>query len=416
MEQVEVQNEAGRLSAVNRYDVLDSPPDGAFDRITALAARYFDVPIAIVSVVDEDRIWFLSHHGSDTTETAREPGLCASAILQHEPWIVENAAVDARTLANPLVAGDLGLRFYAGIPLTTDDGFNLGTLCVIDQQPRRFSREDSAALEDMARIVMDELELRLAARRVVDQEHELRDQAERTAQTLQASLLPPTLPRIPGATIASLYLPAAADEVGGDFYDAFQLEDGAWALVIGDVSGKGSKAAAVTALARNAVRTASLTGSGPAEVLALVNRAMLIGRDEAKVDSFCTVLIAYLHASVDGFTVTVGSAGHPPVLVLRADGEAEEVGSSGPPLGWHREAEFATCDVVLKSSDALVLYTDGLSEARSEGTLVGVEGIITGLNRKGEGADVLAERLIEKLSSDAVATADDAAAIVLTVH
>lgn len=413
----QVENEAERLSAVRRYDVLDTPPDGAFDRITALAARYFDVPIAIVSVVDEDRIWFMSHHGLEATETGRDPGLCASAILQHQPWIVENAAVDARTLANPLVAGELGLRFYAGVPLTTDDGFNLGTLCVIDQQPRRFSREETAALEDMARIVMDELELRLAARRVIDQEHELRYQAERTAQILQASLLPPTLPRIPGATIASLYLPAAADVVGGDFYDAFQLADGAWAIVIGDVSGKGPKAAAVTALARNAVRTASLTGSGPAEILAIANRAMLIGGNEAQVESFCTVLIAYLHASVDGFTVTVGSAGHPPALVLRANGEVEElVGSSGPPLGWYGEAEFATCEAVLKGSDALVLYTDGLSEARTEGTFVGVEGIIESLKGEGKGADVLAERLADILSSDAVAAADDAAAIVLTVH
>ena len=413
----QVENEAERLSAVRRYDVLDSPPDGAFDRITALAARYFDVPIAIVSVVDEDRIWFMSHHGLEATETGRDPGLCASAILQYQPWIVENAAVDARTLANPLVAGQLGLRFYAGVPLTTDDGFNLGTLCVIDQQPRRFSSEETAALEDMARIVMDELELRLAAHRVIDQEHELRHQAERTAQILQASLLPPTLPRIPGATIASVYLPAAADVVGGDFYDAFRLADGAWAIVIGDVTGKGPKAAAVTALARNAVRTASLTGSGPAEILAIANNAMLIGVSEAQVESFCTVLIAYLHASLDGFTVTVGSAGHPPALVLRANGEVEElVGSSGPPLGWYGEAEFATCEAVLKGSDALVLYTDGLSEARTEGTLVGVEGIIKRLKGEGKGADVLAERLADILSSDAVAASDDAAAIVLTVH
>lgn len=407
--------ETGRLLAVKRYDVLDSPPDGAFDRITALAARYFDVPIAIVSVVDEERIWFMSHHGVDATETGRDPGLCASAILQYEPWIVENALVDARTLANPLVAGDLGLRFYAGVPLTTEDGHNLGTLCVIDQQPRQFTSEETAALVDMARIVMDELELRLAVRRVVDQEHELRDQAERTAQTLQSSLLPPSLTDIPGAAIASLYLPAEADEVGGDFYDLFQLEDGGWALVIGDVSGKGPEAAAVTALARNAVRTASLTVSEPREILALANRAMLIGRSEELVESFCTLLIAYLQASEEGFEVKVASAGHPAALVLRANGEHEEVAGGGPPLGWFRDAEFATREEVLRGGDALVLYTDGLTDARSEGMLIGVDGIIHALNRNGEDAVVLAKRLVDTLSSGAVTTSDDVAALVLSV-
>ncbi|MBA2443995.1 MAG: GAF domain-containing protein, partial [Nocardioidaceae bacterium] len=119
-----------RLAAVRRYDVLDTPPDDAFGRITALAARLLDVPIAIVSIVDADRIWFKSHHGVDVDQIDREPGLCASAVLQYGPWVVEDASVDPRTLAHPLVAGDFGLRFYVGIPLTTHDGYNLGTLCV----------------------------------------------------------------------------------------------------------------------------------------------------------------------------------------------------------------------------------------------------------------------------------------------
>ncbi len=159
-------NEQARLEAVRRYDVLDTPPDGAYDRITAVAARHFGVPIAIVSIVDSDRIWFKSHHGLEVEEVDRDPGLCASAILQGAPWVVEDAAADLRTLANPLVAGNAGFRFYAGVPLTTHDGFNLGTLCVIDYEPRRLSEEETAMLSDMAAIVVDQLELRLAARRL----------------------------------------------------------------------------------------------------------------------------------------------------------------------------------------------------------------------------------------------------------
>lgn len=160
-------NEAERLEAVRRYNLLDTPPDGAFDRITALAARLFAVPVAIVSVVDTDRIWFKSHHGTDVEQIARDPGLCASAILQEDAWVVSDARADPRTLANPLVAGEFGLQFYAGVPLHTREGHNLGTLCILDREPRDFTDEDVRTLEDLAAIVMNDLELRLESQRTL---------------------------------------------------------------------------------------------------------------------------------------------------------------------------------------------------------------------------------------------------------
>ena len=162
-------NERERLAAVRRYDVLDTPPDGAFDRITALAARLFDVPISIISIVDHDRIWFKSHHGIDATEIGRDPGLCASAVCQLEPWVVEDASIDVRTIDNPLVAGELGLRFYLGVPLTTADGFNLGTLNVIDVEPRAVTDAQIETLRDLAAVVVDELEVRLAVNRTLEE-------------------------------------------------------------------------------------------------------------------------------------------------------------------------------------------------------------------------------------------------------
>ena len=161
--------EVQRMAAVTRYEVLDTPPDGAFDRITALAARRFGVPISIISIVDHDRIWFKSHHGIDVTEIPREPGLCASAILSSDPHLLPDASADPRSLANPLVAGDFGLRFYAGVPLTTDDGHNLGTLCVIDKVARPIDQGQIDDLKDLASLVVDQLELRMAARRAVAQ-------------------------------------------------------------------------------------------------------------------------------------------------------------------------------------------------------------------------------------------------------
>lgn len=160
-------DETRRLAAVRRYDILDTPPDGAFDRITALAARRFGVPISIISIVDEDRIWFKSHHGVPVDQIGRDPGLCASAILSNDPHILTDASVDPRSLANPLVAGDFGLRFYAGVPLTTHDGHNLGTLCVIDKEARPIDQSQIEDLKDLAAIVMDQIEMQLSARRAV---------------------------------------------------------------------------------------------------------------------------------------------------------------------------------------------------------------------------------------------------------
>lgn len=178
-------DEAERMKAVRRYDILDTPPDGAFDRVTAIAARIFDVPIAIISIVDHDRIWFKSHHGVPVQQIDREPGLCASAILRPDPYILEDAKQDVRSLANPLVAGDFGLRFYAGVPLRTHDGFNLGTLCVIDKEARAVSQRQVDDLRDLASLVVDQMELRLSARTELERANRAVEQANLMAREIE---------------------------------------------------------------------------------------------------------------------------------------------------------------------------------------------------------------------------------------
>lgn len=168
------QRETERLAALQRYDILDTPRDGHFDRITRIAAKAFNMPIAIISLVDEDRIWFKSRLGLDVDEIPRDPGLCASAIFTDDVYVVEDARRDPRTLANPLVAGEFGLQFYAAAPLRTSDGHRLGTLCVIDKKPRYLNEEQREMLHDLAGVVMDEMELRMAARKAVD-EHRRRN-------------------------------------------------------------------------------------------------------------------------------------------------------------------------------------------------------------------------------------------------
>lgn len=178
-------SESERINALLRYQILDTPPDDAFDRITALVAQLLEVPIVIASLVDTDRIWFKSHHGLDVTEIRRVPGLCASAILGDEPYILSDALHDPRSLANPLVAGEFGLRFYAAIPLQTHDHHNLGTLCCLDFMPRTITKEQIEILSILAQVIMDQMELRLAARRV-DELHQHLIEAYETLK-IQAS-------------------------------------------------------------------------------------------------------------------------------------------------------------------------------------------------------------------------------------
>lgn len=161
-----MRKEKERIEALQRHHILDTPPDGAFDRVTALAAKLFNVPISIASLVDTDRIWFKSHHGIDVQQTDRVPGLCDSVILNNVPYILNDASLDPRSLANPLVAGEFSLRFYVGIPLITHDKHNIGVLSIIDFEPRDISEDDLESLKHLAQIIMDEMELRLAARKI----------------------------------------------------------------------------------------------------------------------------------------------------------------------------------------------------------------------------------------------------------
>ena len=179
-------NESERLKSLRRYQILDTPPDGSFDRITALASSIFKVPIAIISLVDSDRIWFKSHHGLPVRQIGRDPGLCASAILSNDLYIIEDAKNDPRCLTNPLVAGEFGLEFYAAAPLHTENNHNLGTLCIIDKRPRAFTKEERIVLKQLGEIVMDEMNLRLALRETTDKVRNLAaDMVEQVSETIE---------------------------------------------------------------------------------------------------------------------------------------------------------------------------------------------------------------------------------------
>lgn len=151
-------NETERVHALRRLNVLDTQTEERFDRVVRLAQKLFNVPIALVSLVDSDRQWFKSKIGIDAPETSRDLSFCGHAILQDEIMIVEDATQDMRFKDNPLVTGNPNIKFYLGCPLKVNQQFNIGTFCLIDKEKRSFSEEDLKVMEDLAHILQAELE------------------------------------------------------------------------------------------------------------------------------------------------------------------------------------------------------------------------------------------------------------------
>ena len=175
-------NETKRLKVLWQYEVLDTVPEEMFDDLTELAARICEAPIALISLVDEKRQWFKSKVGTTVKETSRDVSFCAYAIKQTDLFVVPDATQDARFAKNPLVTSDPKIRFYAGAPLITPDGYALGTLCVIDTVPRKLRPDQQQALTILARHVVSQLELRRRSRELADirrENQEVKAQAER---------------------------------------------------------------------------------------------------------------------------------------------------------------------------------------------------------------------------------------------
>ena len=152
-------NETARLEVLSRLNIIDSPREDRFDRYTRLATRLFNVPFALISLVDENRQWFKSAQGIPVLETPRAHSVCAHAILQNEVFVIPDTTKDERFKGNPLVTGAPHVRFYAGMPIAPIGGFNLGTVCILDTVPRDFSEEDKNCLRDLAAMASDEMVL-----------------------------------------------------------------------------------------------------------------------------------------------------------------------------------------------------------------------------------------------------------------
>lgn len=383
-------HEDARLAALRQYEILDTDPEIGFDDLTLLAASICQVPISAITLIDQERQWFKSRIGLPASETPLEQSFCAYAILRPETLVVPDTTLDQTFRDHPAAVGEDGIRFYAGAPLVTPEGFALGTICVADREAREMSEEQRRALEALARQVGTQLELRRKLRdlRRTTQERD-RARAEEAARSaeierdlhfahqFQQSMLPdnesyPSVPTSPGALMRlnfhHIYQPALS--LGGDFFDVVKLSENRAGVFIADVMGHGARSALVTAILRTLFQELSLQAHEPGELLTRLNaRFHLI---MASSEQFLFASACYLILDTERAESHYSSAGHP--APMHADAARARVAPiddtqcTGAALGLACDTEYASCTMPLQAGDTFLLYTDGLVEAPRSGS------------------------------------------------
>ncbi|WP_051569570.1 GAF domain-containing SpoIIE family protein phosphatase [Cryptosporangium arvum] len=411
---------AVRLAAVRRSELIGTGTEASFDRLAGLAARLLRTPFAFVTIVDDQRSFWKSCIGVNATDPGERQNpvgesFCQYVVNSGEPLIVGDVTRDPVTAGNPSIE-KMGVRAWAGFPVHSPDGQILGTFCVVDTVPRVWTDDDVQVLETLSRSVSGEIALRaaLAEARTAAADSAL------LAETLQLSLLPPALPVAPGLDLAAAYHPGGrGSEVLGDFYDVVPSRRGSWSVFVGDVCGKGPEAAKTTALARYTLRAAALQHASPAQVLGLLNPAL---RDwfGTNYGRFVTLAYTTIRATPRGCTARIATAGHEPVALRRRDGTVELIHTRGPVLGVIPALTLTERRVQLRPGESLILYTDGVTEARAPRSTeqFGPERLqktLAGAEVSDTAAD-LATRLMDAvLDFGGTITSDDVAILVVRV-
>jgi serine phosphatase RsbU (regulator of sigma subunit) len=385
---------------------------GPFHRVARLAELALGTPLASVTLTDEHRSSAEIPPGplqAADQRSAVEREMCEHVIMSG-CRLLRGGTRRALRADGDWRLGQAGVAAWAGFPVPGPDGRVAGALCVADQRPRRWSARDIEVLETLADIAAGEVALQAA----------LRHGAERAAlaQTLQESLLPPRLPVIPDLQVAARYTAGGTGaEVLGDFYDVFPSVRGSWGIVVGDVCGKGVPAAKSTALARYTLRAEAHRQTRPSLILAALNQALLDWlTDDPR---FLTAIYATVRPTAAGASVRISSGGHPLALVRRSDGRVQPAGRPGTLLGLLPHPELHDCRVLLRAGDSLILFTDGVTEARHHATrdLYGdnrLRDLIAGLHgRPAAGtADAIQQATLRFSGGKA---SDDTVTLVLTV-
>ncbi len=343
-----------RQRAIERLLIVDSPQEERFDRLTRLAQLVFDVPMAAISLVDKDRLWTKSAAGMGAWDMPRSDSFCDATIGRNGPLIVSDALRQPEFNRLPIVAGDPGIRFYAGYPLADPAGVVVGTFALFDTTPRRLDERQQAVLAELAGWATSEL---------------LNSTEMARARQVQQNLLPTVAPQFDGYDVAALCVPAQM--VGGDFYDYARFDDG-FGFCVADVMGKGTAAAIITAGVRAVLRAAANrvyrnrrpdAVNTAASVLTGTNRA--IYRELEGIESLVTAFVAY----VDGPSglVRYADAGHGLTVVVGVDGAARWLKSLDLPLGIDPAAVWAEHRFVLEVGETMFCFSDGLLDLLGDG-------------------------------------------------
>lgn len=331
-------DEADRLLALADLNMLDTPAEERFDRVTRLCRRLFGVELAFVNLIDRDRLFMKSAQGLARVDVPRQDSFCAHTILAAGTLVVEDLSLDPRFVDNPFVARDPGLRFYAGVPLEAPGGQRIGSLCIADSAPRLLGEADRALLRDLALWVQKELNVS--------------EELDRAAE-VQRALFPLRPLDAPGWEVVGACRPSL--EVGGDFYDWHRSRRGP-VVALGDVMGKGMPAAIMMAMVRSALRAAARMpdlGDG------IEDAAYWLAEDLEATGTFSTAVIARLE---DDGALTMADAGHGHAVIVRADGAIEPHSAGGMPLGIDVGERYVATSHRLGGGDLLVLHSDGLLE------------------------------------------------------
>jgi serine phosphatase RsbU (regulator of sigma subunit) len=331
----------------------------------------------------------------------------ASGVLRGEGSVV---AVDMPDDILNAIASDpqhlemfkeLNYASHMCVPLEAR-GRVLGALTLVSAgSGRRFGRSDLALAEEFGR----------RAALAIDNAR-LYSERDHVARALQSSLLPPTLPDIPGATVTARYQAAGeGNEVGGDFYHVFRVDEHAWWFAIGDVSGKGPEAAAIAGLARHTLRALALEERSPQRLLTTLHETLMVGESHGE---FCTVCCALLQPDANGARLSVACGGHPPPIIRRADGTIELAAASGPLLGMPVALAFVEQSLDLAPGDLFVLYTDGVTEAHHRNRpMFGEERLIEVIRAAPADVDAVADAILTAVTSyGPVEPRDDVAVVV----
>jgi phosphoserine phosphatase RsbU/P len=362
-------DDAERLEALHALNLLDTPPEERFDRITRVLTLVLRVPMAYISLVDSDRQWFKSSCGLDpkTTETPRAVSFCGHAILSDELMVVPDAAQDVRFRDNPLVTGDPHIRFYAGYPLTGPGRQKVGTLCIADHRPRSLVESELGALREMAGIVERELGLveavHLQGDLIASQQRLLRELTQ-AAQYVR-SMLPKPL----DGAVRTRWRFEPSSQLGGDFFGYDWIDGDHFALYLLDVSGHGVGAALLSVSVANVLRGRSLPDTDfkdPGAVLARLNDAFPMDRHDEK---YFTIWYGVFDRVAR--KLSYASAGHPPALLLsgQAPDHARpvELGRGSLAIGMVPDLSFATATVSLEPYSKLYVFSDGAYEIHKQG-------------------------------------------------